>query len=213
MKAAAPSLAPILRSDTQGRLLARLLVDPSQEYTLSDLVAWARSSMPTVQREIDRAQRAGIVTTRKVGPARVVRANVDHPLYNAVRQLILATFGPPAVVAREFADIEGAQAVVLFGSWAARYLGQPGRAPNDVDVLVVGDPERDDVDDAAERSERAIGLPVQATIRSPAQWAAEREGFLREVKSRPFLPVLVDEAAAELNDELRRLAGAREGGA
>lgn len=203
MKTVASSLAPILRSDTQGRLLARLLIDPSREYNLSELARWAASSMPTVQREIDRAERAGIVSTRKVGPARVVRANVDHPLYGAVQRLILGTFGPPAVVAQEFADIGGAQAVVLFGSWAARYLGEPGRAPNDVDVLVIGEPDHDEVDDAAERAEGAIGLPVQATIRSLSQWTDERESFIREVKSRPVVPVLVDEAGGELDDDLR----------
>lgn len=76
MKVPAPSLAPILRSDAQGRILARVLTDPSVSYSLSDLVRWADSSMPTVQREIDRAERAGIVTTDKVGPTRLVHANL-----------------------------------------------------------------------------------------------------------------------------------------
>ena len=157
MKVPAPSLAPILRSDTQGRLLARLLTDPGRAYNLSQLVEWAESSMPTVQREVRRAEEAGIVTTEKVGPTRLVRANPDLPLFDAIRQVILATYGPPAVVAREFEDLENADGVLLFGSWAARYLGQPGRAPNDIDVLVIGSPDREVVDEAAERVERAIG--------------------------------------------------------
>ena len=74
--------------------------------------------------------------------------------------------GPDAFVAEDFAGIEGAAAVLLFGSWAARYLGEPGRAPNDIDVLVIGEPDRDAVDDAAKRAERRIGLPVQATVRT-----------------------------------------------
>lgn len=48
---------------------------------------------------------------------------------------MLTTYGPPALVAREFKDLEKTDAVLLFGSWAARYLGEPGRAPNDIDVL------------------------------------------------------------------------------
>ncbi|MGD9753791.1 MAG: ArsR family transcriptional regulator, partial [Acidimicrobiia bacterium] len=151
MKAAASSLAPILRSDAQGRILARVLVDPDAHYSLTDLVNWSGTSMPTVQREIDRAEDAGLVTTEKIGPTRLVQANPGHPLYAAVRQLILATYGPPAIVAEEFASIEGADTVLLFGSWAARYLGEPGRGPNDIDVLVIGRADRDDVDDAAER--------------------------------------------------------------
>jgi predicted nucleotidyltransferase len=140
------------------------------------------------------------VTTEKLGPARLVRANPDHPLFSAVSQVVLATYGPPAVIAREFRDVDGAEAVLLFGSWAARYLGQPGRAPNDIDVLVIGTPDRDAVDDAAERAERTIGLPVQATVRSRSQWTAERDSFIQEVKGRPLVVVLAD---GDITHELR----------
>jgi hypothetical protein len=207
MKAAASSLAPILRSDAQGRILARVLSDPEVSYSLSDLVAWSKTSMPTVQREVNRAEHAGLVTSAKVGPTRLVRANVTHPLYSAVRQILLATYGPPAVVAEEFQNIAGVDAVVLFGSWAARYLGQPGPAPNDVDVLVIGGANRDVVDDAAERAERRIGLPVQATVRTPTQWASGRESFIKEVRSRPLVLVFVADEESALAAELRELDG------
>jgi hypothetical protein len=200
MKVPAPSLAPILRSDTQGRILARLLVDPSKSYNLSELVEWAGSSMPTVQREVGRAEAAGIVTTEKVGPTRLVRANPDHPLFGPLSQVVLSTYGPPAVIARESQDIDGAEAVVLFGSWAARYLGRPGRAPNDIDVLVIGSPDRDAVDEAAERAERTIGLPVQPTIRSRPQWIAADDSFIKEVKRRPLVVALADD---DIADDLR----------
>jgi len=205
MKVAVPSLAPILRSDTQGRILARLFGDPEAEYTLTDLADGAHTSFPTTQREVNRAEQAGIVTVRRVGPARLVRANSAHPLFTPLRQLLLATYGPPIVVARQFADIEGAAAVILFGSWAARYAGEAGRAPNDIDVLVLGEADRDAVDDAADRAEREIGLPVQATVRSLDQWRRARESFISEVKRRPLVPVLVDDAHTDLGRELQAL--------
>ena len=192
MKVSPSSLAPILRSDAQGRILARVLADPEQRYSLSDLVTWSNTSMPTVTREVRRAEEAGIVVTEKVGPIRFVRAGVDHPLYSSVRRIILATYGPPIVVAEEFADVKGADAVLLFGSWAARYVGEPGRAPNDIDVLVVGSADREVVDEAAERVERRIGMPVQATVRTRLQWESGRESFIREIKSRTLVPILVD---------------------
>lgn len=208
MKVAAPSLAPILRSATQGRILARVLSDPEAEHSMSDLAKWADTSFPTVQREITRAERAGIVTTRKVGPTRLVKANPDHPLHGALSQLVLATFGPPAVIAREFAELKGVDAVVLFGSWAARYLGVPGREPQDIDVLILGNPERDLIDDAAERAEQLIGFPVQPTIRSLEQWQQGTDSFIGEVKRRPLVPLLVDDAQPLLVEELRH-AGQR----
>jgi predicted nucleotidyltransferase len=205
MKVPAPTLAPILRSAAQGRILARVLNDPESSYSLSDLVSWSNTSMPTVQREIGRAEEAGIVVTEKVGPTRLVRANVDHPLHDAVRRVVLATYGPPAVIADVFGYLDGADAVLLFGSWAARYLGQRGPAPNDIDVLVVGTPDRDAVDDRAAEAERRIGLPVQATVRDRTQWDSNEESFLQEVRSRPLVPVLVDEDDAEFTAEMQRL--------
>ena len=192
MKVTAPSLAPILRSDAQGRILARLLLDPEASHSFSDLVTWSETSMPTVTREVRRAEQAGLVTSKKIGPVRNVKARVDHPLYDAVRRIILATYGPPIVVAEEFARITGARATMLFGSWAARYLGEPGREPNDIDVLVIGDVDRDEVEEAAERAERRIGKPVTATVRTCSQWGSENETFVQQVKSRPLLFVLGD---------------------
>jgi len=96
------------------------------------------------------------------------------------------------VVAEEFAGIKEADSVLLFGSWAARYLGQASRAPRDIDVLVIGDADRDQADDAAERVEERLRIPVQATVRTRAQWDSESESFVREVKSRPLLQVLSD---------------------
>lgn len=208
MKVPAPSLAPILRSDTQGRILARILTDPDRSYSLSELVRSANSSMPTVTREVGRAEQAGIVTTAKEGTTRLVRANKDHPLYAAVCEVILATFGAPAVIAREFADIDGALTVIIFGSWASAYLGHRGRAPNDIDVLVVGSPDRNVVDDAADRAEREIGLPVQVTVRSRKHWDGQ-DSFVQEVKGRPLVVVLIEDQADEaFTIELEHLAKA-----
>lgn len=205
MKVPAPSLAPILRSDTQGRILARLMADPMKAYNLSELVEWAGSSMPTVQREVSRAERAGVVTTRKVGPSKLVQANPQHPLYAALSQVVLGTYGPPAVIAHEFRGLRDVTAVILFGSWAARYLGQPGRSPNDIDVLVLGSPEREAVDDAAERAERVIGLPVQPTIRTLSQWDSSQDPFIQELKSRPLVVVLRDDHGASSDERIHNL--------
>lgn len=196
----------MLRSDTQGRLLARLFADPSSEHSLTELVAGAGSSMPTISREINRAEQAGIVTSRRVGPTRLVRANENHPLYPALRQLVVATYGPPAIVADAFADLEGADAVVLYGSWAARYRGEPGRAPNDIDVLVIGEVKLDTMHDAADTAEHQIGLPVQATARSQSAWLDADESFIAEVRSRHLVPVLVNDQASELTNDLAALA-------
>lgn len=50
----------------------------------------AGSSMPTVLREVERAESAGIVTSTRVGPTRVVKANPANPLHRPLREIVLA---------------------------------------------------------------------------------------------------------------------------
>lgn len=193
MKVAVPVLAPILRSDTQGRLLADILADPDAEHTVSVLARRARTSLPTALREIDRAEAARLVTSRRLGNTRLVRADPANPLYSPLRAIILATYGPPAVIAEELAGVDGIEQLYLFGSWAARYAGQPGPAPNDIDLLVIGRPDRDQVYEAAERAERRLGVPVQVTIRTAKQWNDTTDSFVAEVHSRPLVSIQEDD--------------------
>ena len=77
-----------------------------------------------------------------------------------------------------------------------------GRVPNDIDVLVIGEVDLDAMYDAAERQ---TGLPVQATARTRGAWLEADESFIREVRSRPLVPVLVDEQATALAADLEHL--------
>jgi hypothetical protein len=54
----------------------------------------------------------------------------------------------------------------LDGSWAARFAGETGRRPvGDIDLLVLGNPDRDEVYAAVSAVEPRLGRPVEVTIR------------------------------------------------
>lgn len=62
--------------------------------------------------------------------------------------------------AGDLAGVAGIKAALAFGSWAARHTGQGGVRPvGDIDVLVLGDPDRDALYEAASRVERQLGRP------------------------------------------------------
>jgi predicted nucleotidyltransferase len=189
MRTAAPPLLPIFRSRLQGELLAAILLDPERSESLTDLARGLEADVGTIQREVSRFERAGILQTRRVGNTRLVRANTASPIYRPLAELVLKAFGPAQVVAEEFAKIRGTKEIYIFGSWAARYQGEEGPTPADVDVLVIGSPDRDDVYQAALRSESRLGREVNTTIRSKASWRSARDGFIRQVRSSPIVPV------------------------
>ena len=63
-----------------------------------------------------------------------------------LRQLLVVTYGPARLLEQALAGVPEIEAAYVYGSWAARFHGEPGKAPGDVDVLIVGQPPRGAVD-------------------------------------------------------------------
>jgi hypothetical protein len=190
MRSDAPPLAPTFRSRTQGDLLALVLLHPDQEWTVGDLARRLSIPLTTAQSEVARLADGGVLVTRKVGRSRVVRVNADSPAVAPLTQLTLVTFGPQTVIADAFGDL-GADRVVVFGSWAARYHGVAGPVPADIDVLVVGDGlDRAKVYAAAERAEARLGLPVNPVLRRSGSWTDPAgDALVSEIRARPHVDV------------------------
>lgn len=187
MKTTAPPLLPIFRSEGQARLLARLYLEPEHATTLSALADELDLSHTTVSREADKLERAGLIRSERIGNQRRLRPNEDSVYFLALRDLLLRAFGPLQLLESSPRELEGIEHAFIFGSWAARYLGQPGEAPNDIDLLVVGSPRRSLLARVGRELERQLGHEVNATIVPPSQWQALKSGFLRSVARGPLV--------------------------
>jgi DNA-binding transcriptional ArsR family regulator len=184
----APGLLPIFRSQQQAELLALLLGDPDLELSLTELAERTGIPHPSVYREVERAQSAGLVSSRRIGRTRLVRANVESPYYEGLADVLTRAFGVPAVLSGVLADVEGIDEAYVFGSWAARHAGERGVRPvGDIDLLVLGTPDRDALYESARVAEQRLGRDVQVTVRD-AGWLEHGSGSFHDtVVSRPML--------------------------
>lgn len=199
MRSAAPALLPIFRSRLQADILAALVLHPDTEHTVAGLAERFGAAPSTVHGEVKRLTDAGLLRRRLIGRSVLVRANPENRLTGALTELLLLSWGPLQVVGEEFAGLEGADLVLIFGSWAARYQERPGKPPNDLDVLVVGRPSRDDVYDAADRAQQRLGMPVNPVVRTLETWRQAPDPLVHQIKSGPFVEVLMpdDDEPAE----------------
>jgi predicted nucleotidyltransferase len=102
--------------------------------------------------------------------------------------VLTRAFGIPTVLAEALRDVSGIIAAYIYGSWAARREGQTGRRPvGDIDVLVLGEPDRDRLYATLSAAERRLGRPLQATIRD-RDWLESGSGAFHDtITSRPLL--------------------------
>jgi hypothetical protein len=135
VRVAAP-LLPIFRSRLQGELLALVLVDPARSWTIDELSQRTAQPYQTVATEVRRLHDSGLFTMTAVGRAKLLSANESKPYVRPLTQLVLMAFGPPLVIGEELAKVVGSSSCSSTARGAARYYGEPGSTPNDIDVLV-----------------------------------------------------------------------------
>jgi predicted nucleotidyltransferase len=199
MRTAAPLLLPLFRSSGQARLLARIYLAADRPAPLAELARELGLDDGGLVREANRLERAGLVRSERVGRSRLLHPKEESPYYRDLYGLLLKAFGPASVIGPELARIEGIDHALLFGSWAARYLGEPGPDPRDIDILLVGSPDQTAVYDAARELEAVLGREVNPVIVSRERWKEAAEGFIREVKSAPLVELDLDRQDSQMD--------------
>ena len=179
----------------QGEILAALLLQPDREFTLSELSALSGGAPSQVHGEVTRLTTAGWALDRKVGRSRLIRAATEHPMYRPMVQILELSYGPLVVLPETLAHVGKVREAYIYGSWAARYVGEAGSAPRDLDVLLVGSPSRRDMTAAAADASARLGLEVNLTRVDPVTWEGDDDGFVATVKARPHVALAINATA------------------
>ena len=188
MRTAAPTLLPLFRSEGQARLLTHIYLGYGRpEAPLAEVARDLGLDPGGVAREATRLEQAGLIRSTRVGRQRHVRANTDSPYYEPLRDLLARAYGPPRLIGCALAQLKGVERALIYGSWAARFHGQPGPPPNDIDVLVVGDPQRRELARIARELSEQLGLELEPHVASSADYERGASGFLRTVKQGPLV--------------------------
>ncbi|HSJ71801.1 MAG TPA: MarR family transcriptional regulator [Acidimicrobiia bacterium] len=181
----APSL-PLYRSPEQERILAELFVFADGSLSISEIAERTGTSLGGAHKEVERLQAAGLVRSSTVGRSRLVQADQASPVYRELRSILLKTRGPEKLLRDALADISGIDEAWIYGSWA----DPAERSPDDIDVLVLGEPDMGELYDAVATVEHAVGRPVNLTVRSGDEWRQASGGFEQSVRAKPRITLI-----------------------
>jgi predicted nucleotidyltransferase len=180
----------VFRSEKQARLLTQLFLAAPEGSSLAELARATGITSGAVHREVERLERAGIVRSHRVGRTRVVEPDPDSAFYADLRSLLLTAFGPVPVLTARLQGVEGIEEAFIFGSWARAEHGELDRPPGDIDLMVIGEVDLDQLYERLRDAESELGRPVNVNVFTATEWATDDSGFAREVKSRPVVPLL-----------------------
>ena len=191
MQTKAPPLLPLFRSRSLVLLLAHLLLREEESLeSVSQLALKLELAPSTVQRDVELLEQTGIIRSKRAGRTRVVSVDLDYPALRELRALFEMVYGPPQILFELLSGQAGLSEAIIFGSWAARYKGEAGPPPGDIDLLVIGEDETLDADrvyEVARVASERLGREVNATVLSENEWRNDHTGFLDTIRERPLL--------------------------
>src|SRR5688572_30890077 len=129
-----PDLVEIVSSRVKAELLRILFGLTHPRIHLRELVRQSGLSVATVQHELQRLARIGLVTSTQDGNRVYYAANPIHPLFNTMSDLVLKTDGLAGVLNAALKDDPAVELAFIFGSVAKGNA----KAESDVDLMVIG---------------------------------------------------------------------------
>ena len=172
------------------RILAELFAGTEREVPVGELARRAGVAQATVSREIARLAEHGLVVTRQLGRNTLVEANWELPWARELQSILLQTVGVLGRLAEALTGIAGADEAYIFGSWAARYAGEPGLPPRDVDILVVGPASLRSVRQACRSVEQELRVEINPVVVTHQDWTDhDPSPLVAQIKSQPLVAI------------------------
>jgi predicted nucleotidyltransferase len=185
-------LETLFESRARRALLSRTLLSPDRDYYLSELVRLTHLAPRTVQLELDRLVKGELLIERRDGNRRYVRANLQNPLYEPLRQILMKSEGFADVLAAALGADDKVELALVFGSMASG----TARSESDVDLLVVGDTGLEEVARHLRGAVTQLGREINPVVWSRSEWqrrVASKDHFLERILSGPRVMIIGDQ--------------------
>ncbi len=195
---ATSAVASALFTPVQQRVLGLLFGQPERRFQSAELIRLAGSGTGAVHRQLQRLEKAGLVSVSREGNQKYYSARKDAPVFQELHGLVVKTVGVVESLRAALAPIaEEIDVAFVFGSIAKG----SERAGSDVDLLVVTDTlAYGDVYSALAFAEQTLGRTINPTVFTRADWKKKQtrpDSFAAKITAQPRLFVIGSDDGAE----------------
>ena len=176
---------------------------PDQAFYVRQIARRVFASAGSVRRELEKLAAVDLIVRTSVGNQVFYQVNQRHPVFSEMRDLVNKTVGIFNTLGSALGPLGNRVSVAFVYGSIAR---QEERAGSDIDLMIIGDIELDDVLARLPKAETALGRAVNPTVYSIHEFKRKLE------EGNHFLNAVLDGKKVFLignEDELREMAGVR----
>lgn len=172
----------VTKSELRKKLLGYFFANAEANLYLREISSILKADAGNLSRELSRLEKGGIFVSRLRGKQKYFSLNREYPLFNELRSVISKTVGIEGSLKKIVVDDPGIKAAFIYGSFAQN------RETNlsDIDLLVIGEPNENNLMDKIELLEKNIGREINYTCYSEKDFFSKiRSSFLTNIIKRP----------------------------
>ncbi len=168
------------KSPLRKKLLSYFFTNPEAKHYLRDIALRLHVDPANLSRELRRLVSDGVFISERQGNLKYFSLNGHHPLYQELKSMIFKTVGVQGALKKimdQFSEIELAS---ICGSDAKG----GGGASSDIDLMVVGSPDRNRLASEIKKLESKLGRAINFNLCAPREFRKkqkEKGGFLQQV--------------------------------
>ena len=125
-------LNTLITSQTKIKLLLKFFLNPDTSAYLRQLASEFGESTNSIRVELNKLSEAKILNSQFEGRNRIFRANINHPLFNDIRSIVLKSTGIDKVISNIIQKLGNIQIAFVRGDYAV------GTDSGLIDVVIVG---------------------------------------------------------------------------
>ncbi len=156
----------LISSKTRIKLLLKFFLNSNTTSYLRSLESEFGESTNGIRLELNRLEKAGMLTSFLQGNKKLFKANKDHPLFNEVHNIMLKHIGLDKVVENVVERLGDVQQVYLAGSFSRGIDSQV------IDLIIIGDIDIEYLVRLIRKVEKLIKRKVRYLIYEPVEFSS-----------------------------------------
>ena len=184
-------------SRTRVILLSKLMMNLDRSFYLRELSKDLNIPYSMLYKEEKNLVSLGILVEEKKGKVTLVSVNKKLPYFTELKGLLTKTVGLGDLIRTALPGLKGIRYALIYGSFAS---GEETES-SDVDLLIIGDVDEEEVLKATREIENKIGREINYILWSEKEFEKRiksKHHLLLDIVSKPVIMIIGDE------DEFRR---------
>ena len=161
----------IITSKTRINILMRLFLNPDQQAYLRELSREFSASPSVIKEELSNLSECGLLNQKRNGRQILYSANTKHPLFPELHSMVRKALGMEQILDSIISRLGSLKLALLIDDYAE------GRDTGIIDLVLVGDVDRENLQDLVEKTERYINRKIRYLILSEAEYQNMKENL------------------------------------